>query len=313
MHIIRRHPRWWMAFFLCTALGLFVYRFEWLIKASGIPLEWTFGTHSISLKRLVVSIVMMLASILMSLWISLHLEKHVLQLTTLDNNLRVVLTKLIRAMLVITSAFLCGSILGIDLTVFSVLGGALGVGLGLALQRIASSYIAGYIILIERSLEIGNMVRVDKYYGRLTRLTNRYAVLDALDGTEMLIPNELFITQPVINYAYSERATSVALTIMMAHNIDVDHALELLSAIGLAHPRTLKSEHTPSAWIKQMNEVGIELELSVWITDPEEGIKGLKTELFQAIWKAFQAEGWKLANISPSVFVSNSNSPDLKK
>lgn len=294
MHLLKRYPRWLLAFLVCSILGIFLNRFDWIVETIGIPLEWTLGARTISAKRLIISIVLMLASILISLWISLRLEKEILDLSELDTNLRVVITKIVRATLVVASAFLCGSILGIDLTLFSIVGGTLGVALGFALQRIVSSYLAGYIILIERSLEIGQIVRVDKFYGKLTRLTNRYAVLDGLDGTEMLVPNELFITQAVTNYAYTDPATSVSITITMSQDIDLEKALEILQTIALSHPRVLKTEHRPNAWVKQMNEVGIELELSVWITDLEEGTKGLKSELYREAWKAFQTEGWKL-------------------
>lgn len=295
MHIFRRYPHWWWTLGLFALVGILLYRFEWAVREIGIPLEWTFGVQKVSLKHITVSLLLMVASILASLWVSLRLEARLLSLHTFDTNLRVMLAKVVRAILVLISVLICGSALGIDLTVFSVFGGALGVGLGLALQRIASNYIAGYIILIERSLHIGHMVRVDKYYGRLTRLTNRYAVLDALDGTEVLLPNELLITQPVINYAYTEQATSLAVTVIMAHDIDVDAALDVLRETGLSHARVLKTMHPPSAWIKKINELGIELELSVWITDPEEGVAGLKTDLYKALCAAFREKGWQFA------------------
>ncbi len=301
MSFFRRYQKWWWSVCFFAIIGALIYRFEWAIRSVGIPLEWSWGAKRISLQHVIISLLMMMGSILISLWLSLKLEARILGLQSFDSNFRVILTKVLRAILIIVSVFICGSALGIDLTLFSVMGGALGVGLGLALQRIASNYIAGYIILLERSLLIGRMVRVDKYYGRLTLLTNRYAVLDGLDGTEVLLPNELLITQPVISYAHTEPATAVSITILMRHDINLEAVLEVVLSVGVANPRVLKTVHPPSAWVSRINELGIELELSVWIADPEEGVKGLKSELYRAVWAEFVQREWEFARL-PSLY-----------
>ena len=120
------------------------------------------------------------------------------------------------------------SLVGIDLTVLSVFGGALGVGLGLGLQRIASNYVSGFIILLDHSLTIGDMITVDKYYGAVSQINTRYTVIKALDGTETIVPNEMLVSSPVINHSYTDRKVRVAVKVSVAYASDVDRALEIL-------------------------------------------------------------------------------------
>jgi small-conductance mechanosensitive channel len=308
MRILQRYPKWSWTFAFCAVLGFLVYRYEGIIRSIGIPLEWMWGTKKISLQHFIGSIFLVLATVWGSLWLSLSIESSLLKVKVLDINVRVMLTKVVRACLILIGLLTSASVIGLDLTVFSVLGGAMGVALGFGFQRIMACYFAGYMILLDNSLQIGHMMRVDKYYGRLTRLTSRYAVLDALDGSEIFIPNDMLIMQPVVNYAFTERAMSVPLTIIAAHHIDLELALSTLEQIGLSHQRVLKEKHLPSASVKNISELGIELELSVWITDPEEGVTVLKTELYKAIWSAFRDRGWEFAQY-PGIQITSAAAP----
>ncbi len=123
----------------------------------------------------------------------------------LDINQRVILSKISRTILIVLGVLIALPMVGVDITVLSVFGGALGVGLGFGLQKIASNYISGFIILLDRSLHIGDMVTVDNRKGEVTSLTTRYVVLKSDDGTEALIPNDTFITSTVISQNYSNR------------------------------------------------------------------------------------------------------------
>src|SRR5437879_4524526 len=124
----------------------------------------------------------------------------------LDRNLRVVLGRVARAVLILIALLIALAVSGIDLTVLSVFGGALGVGLGLGMQRIASNYVSGFIILLDRSLSIGDMISVDKYAGKVTQINTRYTVLQGLDGVESVLPNEMLVSGPVLNQSLSNRA-----------------------------------------------------------------------------------------------------------
>src|SRR3569623_1432173 len=155
-------------------------------------------------------------------------------------SLREVMTRMIRATLILIAVLVSLSLVGIDLTVLSVFGGALGVGLGLGLQKIVSNYVSGFVILLERSLAIGDMVMVDKYYGQVTQINTRYTVLKGLDGVESVIPNEMLLGNPMQNYSLTDRRLRVATQVTVDYQSDVEKVLRLLQESAAEIARVLK-------------------------------------------------------------------------
>ena len=171
-------------------------------------------------------------------------------------------------------------------------GGALGVGIGLGLQKLASNYIAGFVILIDRSIRLGDLVTVDNRHGVVTQVTSRYVVVRSLDGVEAIVPNETLVTTTVLNHSYSNRDVRVGVTIMVSYGTDIDRALALMREVALRHPRVqAEGERAPDAFVLRFAELGIELELGVWIRDPENGQVNVRSDLNREIWKAFQQAG----------------------
>jgi len=136
-----------------------------------------------------------------------------------------VVARLVRAVLILVAILVSLSLVGIDLTVLSVFGGALGVGLGLGLQKIASSYVSGFVILLERSLAIGDMVNVDRYFGKVTQINTRYTILEGLDGIESVLPNEMFMSSPVQNYSLNRKIIRLATNVAILYQDDVASCL----------------------------------------------------------------------------------------
>src|SRR5664279_3275698 len=163
------------------------------------------GRTTVSLLDLGRDAIVVILAVVLSLWLSGLIEQRVLRMTHLDNNLRVVMAKLFRALLILVGLLIALSFVGIDLTVLSVFGGALGVGIGLGLQKLASNYIAGFTILLDRSIRVGDMITVDGRFGAVTQVTSRYVVLRSLDGVEAIVPNETMITTTVLNHSYSSK------------------------------------------------------------------------------------------------------------
>jgi len=180
-------------------------------------------------------------------------------------------------------------VVGIDLTVLSVFGGALGVGLGLGLQQIASNYVSGFIILLDRSLTIGDMITVDKFYGAVAQINTRYTVIKALDGTETIVPNEMLVSSPVINHSYTDRKVRVAVKVSIAYASDVDRALGILVQAAQAQPRVL-AEPAPAGFITGFGADGIDLEVGFWIRDPEEGTLGVRSAISRMLLQRFKDE-----------------------
>jgi small-conductance mechanosensitive channel len=201
-----------------------------------------------------------------------------------------VLARVVKALLLFVAVLMALSIVGIDLTVLSVFGGALGVGLGLGLQRIASNYVSGFIILLDRSLSIGDMITVDKFYGRVAQINTRYTLIKALDGTETILPNEMLVSTPVVNHSLSNREVRVVIKISVAYSTDLDRALAILGECARAQPRVLDKPE-PGAFVTAFGSDGIDLEVGFWIRDPEEGTLAVRSEIARMVLRRFAAEG----------------------
>jgi small-conductance mechanosensitive channel len=248
------------------------------------------GKQRITLLMVLAGLLSVAVTMLVALWLGRTLESRVMRAERLDMNLRVVLSKLIRALLILIGVLIALPAVGIDLTVLSVFGGALGVGLGFGLQKIASNYVSGFIILLDRSIHLGDVITVDTRFGTVSRLTTRYTVLKSGDGTEAIIPNEILISSIVVNHSYSDRRMRLALPLQISYHSDLGRAMAIMEEAAAAHPRVLK-EPPPEAFLKSFADSGIDLELGIWINDPEGGQINLKSDLNLAIWQAFRREG----------------------
>lgn len=227
-------------------------------------------------------------TLLAALWLGRVLERRLLAASVIDLNVRVVINKVMRAGLIVLAVMIALPLVGIDLTVLSVFGGALGVGLGFGLQKIASNYVSGFIILLDHSIKLGDLILVEGRQGTVSELTSRYIVLKLLDGTDVLIPNEALVTSTVVNLSYKDRKIVLGLPVQVAYGTDLELVQRLLVEAAAGEAR-IALEPPPSALIRGFGDNGINLELMVWILDPENGTGGLRSELNLKIWKAFQA------------------------
>ena len=226
-------------------------------------------------------------TLLIALWISRLLENKLMAAQQISVNMRVVLTKVTRIILVFIAVLMALSAVGLNLTLLSVFGGALGVGLGFGLQKIASNYVSGFIILLDKSMQIGDIVTADKHYGVVADLRSRYLVLRKLDNTEVIIPNEMLITNSVINHSLHNKKTKIMLSLQISYEGDVPLAMNLLLEQTKKYSRILQ-DPAPSVHILGFNEAGVELNLNVWIPDPELGSVELKSNLYLDVWHAFK-------------------------
>lgn len=253
-------------------------------------LGFTVGKQRISLLLVLQGALSVLLILLIALWLGRFIEGRLMSAESFDINLRVMFSKLAQALLVLAAVLIALPAVGVDLTVLSVFGGMLGVGIGFGLQKIASNYISGFIILMDRSVGIGNFITVDKFTGQLTKMTARYVVLRGLTGVEALIPNETIITSTVINHSYTDRRVLVPLAVQVGYPSDLDAAIEIMEHVAQRHARVLR-EPAPKVIIKGFAENGIDLELGVWIEDPQEGSGNLLSELYYEIWREFRQRG----------------------
>lgn len=248
------------------------------------------GKPPLTLWDILAGVVSVILTVLAALWIGSIIEARLMDAKSLAPNSRVVLARLVKAVLTLVAVLLALSFVGIDLTLLSVFGGALGVGLGLGLQRIASNYVSGFIILLDRSLSIGDMITVDKFYGAVSQINARYTVIQALDGTETIVPNEMLVSTPVINHSYSNTSVQVVVKVSVAYSANVDRALQILVEAAAAQARVLQ-EPGPTAFITGLGADGVDLQIGFWIRDPEAGSLPIRSEIARTVLKRFHDEG----------------------
>lgn len=248
------------------------------------------GKHRFSLLLLLETLTVIVIAVIAALWIAQLIETRLMRITSMDASLRLALIKTTRTLLLIIGILFALPAVGIDITVLSVFGGALGVGLGLGLQKVASNYLSGFIILLDRSIRPGDMVTVDNHYGEVSQLNTRYTLLRAQDGTEIIIPNETIMTSTVVNHSYTRRDERLVLPVQVSYSSDLEQAFHIITTAAMNHERVLKNENAmPRVLITAFTDSGIDLELNVWIDDPEESQTNLRSELYLSIWQGFKA------------------------
>ena len=247
------------------------------------------GPDSLTLWALVVGIITVIVSVLIAQWLSGLCDSALYSAKDIDNNLKIVLSRLIHIAFIAIAILISLSSVGLDLTILSVFGGAIGVGLGFGLQKIASNYISGFIILFDHSVKIGDTVEVGGFNGKITQIKTRYSVLRNFSGEEMIIPNETFVTQNVKNFTFTDRASVATVETSIGYECDVNRALAILVDIAKKQARILE---TPQPWavVSGFGNDGINLKLSFWVKDPENGTSVLRSTIMKEILERFNQE-----------------------
>jgi small-conductance mechanosensitive channel len=226
----------------------------------------------------------------LALWLARLIENRLSRAEYVSASMQVALVKLSKFVLLVLAFLLALNAVGIDLTALTVFGGALGVGLGFGLQRIASNFISGFIVLFDRSIRPGDVITIGEKFGWVQELRARYVVVKDRDGVERLIPNEMLITSEVINWSYSDRNVRLRIPVSISYDNDPEQALALLLEAATANPRVL-ADPEPATRLIAFGDNGIELELRVWIRDPEAGLASVRSDINLAIWRAFKHAG----------------------
>lgn len=265
----------------------------------------------VNLLQILQAILTVVLTLLIALWMSRLIENKLMRAQHINVNMRVVLTKLTRILLIFIAVLVALSAVGLNLTLLSVFGGALGVGLGFGLQKIASNYVSGFIILLDKSMQIGDVITAENHYGVVSDLRSRYLVLRKLDGTEVIIPNEILITNSVINHSFSDRKARIILAIQISYESDLELAMRLMQDAAKDHPRIMV-EPAPSVFLIGFAANGIDLNLNIWVPDPEEGSAELKSQIYMAIWRAFKQHNISIPFPQMDVRLLNTSSAQLQ-
>lgn len=262
------------------------------IQAGMEALSFQSGGSRFSLWLLFQAAAVILVALIAALTVARLVENRLMGFSQINLSLRMALSKAVRTVLLILAVLVALPAVGIDLTVLSVFGGALGVGIGIGLQKVASNYISGFIILLDRSVRIGDLVTIDGKYGEVSRINTRYTLLRSADGAESIVPNEMLITQTVVNHSLSKSIVRVGIPVQVAYDTDLDQARALLLEAACEQPRVMQeSTNAPRVFLKEFADNGINLELGIWIRDPNEGQGALRSDINWAIWRRFKAAG----------------------
>lgn len=248
------------------------------------------GQATISLYAIVSSFF----SIAIFLWIAFILIKLVDNLLKNSNNIslsaRALLSKTFKFALV-AAAFMFGlSAVGIDLTAFAVLGGAIGVGIGFGLQKIFSNLISGFILLLDKSIKPGDTINVAGQYGRVETLSARYVSVITRDAIEHLIPNEELIVSRVENWSYSQDNLRLRIPVGVHYKSDVNKAIELCLEAAADVKRVMTLPKT-ACLLKGFGDSSVDLEIRIWIRDPMNGCSNVKSEVLLGVWEKFHEHG----------------------
>ena len=251
-------------------------------------IKWKVGASTLSVRTMIEGALTAGAVLLVALWISAAIEARLLRSATgSELSLRKAVSNAMRALLVFMGLIMALSAVGIDLTALSVLGGAVGVGIGFGLQKLAANYVSGFVILAERSMRIGDTVKLDTFEGRITQINARYTVIRSPSGRESIVPNELLITQRVENLSLSDPHVWMSTVVSVAYESDVELVGRLLSEAALASPRVLR-DPAPSAALSAFGADGLEFTLGFWIADPENGSLGLRSAINMAVLQSLR-------------------------
>lgn len=248
------------------------------------------GQQHLSLYTLLVGLLSLGALITLALWLAKIVEGRLALALPGNANLRLAISKMTQGVLVLLAILIALPLVGIDITVLSVFGGALGVGLGLGLQKIAANYVSGFTLLLDQSIRIGDMVTVGQYFGEITRIATRYTVIRSLDGTETIIPNDTLITSAVVNHTLANRDNRITLPVQVAYGSDLAAAKRILLE-ALAKAGKPLVEPAPQVQLSSFGDNGINLDLVFWIDHPEAGERRLRSDINWAIWEGFQHAG----------------------
>jgi small-conductance mechanosensitive channel len=218
------------------------------------------------------------------------MERRITQVSNLTPAIQVLFVKLLKIVLVTIAIVVALSSVGIDLTAFAVFGGAIGVGIGFGLQKIVSNLISGVIILLDKSIKPGDVISVGETFGWINSLGARYASIVTRDGTEWLVPNEDLITQQVVNWSYSNEQVRLKIPIGISYNSDPKKAIELCFEAAQESKRILKEPKT-NVLMKGFGDSSVDLEMRIWINDPQNGVSNIKSEVLLNVWDKFHEHG----------------------
>jgi len=223
-------------------------------------------------------------------WLIRTSESRVSNLKNVSPGLRALVIKISRVFIAAAAILFAISSVGVSLSSFAILGGAIGLGLGFGFQKVISNLISGVILLADRSIKPGDVIEVDQTYGWINRLGARYTSVITRDGTEHLIPNEMMITEKVVNWSFSDNKVRVRIPFGVSYTSDIHKAMDLALQAANEDERTLQ-EPIAVVRLTGFGDNSVDFEVRVWIEDPSSGLGNIRSAFYIRIWDLFKENG----------------------
>jgi len=254
-------------------------------------IKWKIGASHLSVRTLIEGGLTAVLVMLLTLWVSSAIEAKLLKSSSgSELSLRKAVSNAVTSLLLFVGLMLSLSAVGIDLTALSVLGGAVGVGIGFGLQKLAANYVSGFVILAERSMRIGDSVKVDGFEGRISDIKARYTVIRSLTGRESIVPNEMLINSRVENLSLADSRILQSTQVTVAYGTDVDGVMQLLMQACEEQNKVLK-DPLPFVTLTNFGADGLEFGVHYWVDEQQAGLLTLKSEINIRILQLLQAKG----------------------
>lgn len=276
-----------LSFILWILVALYLFGILKPILNTLESITFSFGEKDFSILLVIQLLIGIFVSIIVAMTLGRFIENRLMKINQLSLNGRVMINKVLRIALYVIAVVIALDTIGLDLTFLSVFGGAFGVGLAFGMQKIASNYISGFTILLDKSVQIGDILTIGEHYGIVNSIQSRYTVLRKLDGVEVIIPNETLIAENIVNHTSSDRKVRVAIDIQIGYNSSVDEATKIMLSCCNAQDRVIKENPEPTVYLMNFGESGIDLKLVFFILDAEEGTYRLRSDINKEIWKQF--------------------------
>ena len=276
-----------LSFMLWIFVALYLFGILKPILNTLESITFSFGEKDFSILLVIQLLIGIFVSIIVAMTLGRFIENRLMKINQLSLNGRVMINKVLRIALYVIAVVIALDTIGLDLTFLSVFGGAFGVGLAFGMQKIASNYISGFTILLDKSVQIGDILTIGEHYGIVNSIQSRYTVLRKLDGVEVIIPNETLIAENIVNHTSSDRKVRVAIDIQIGYNSSVDEATKIMLSCCNAQERVIKENPEPTVYLMNFGESGIDLKLVFFILDAEEGTYRLRSDINKEIWKQF--------------------------
>ena len=252
-------------------------------------IEFYFAEQDFTLLLVIESIIGVFIAIIVAMTVARFVENQVMKIKnqSLRINQKIILIKIFKIFLYLTAIIIVLTGLGIDLSFLTVFGGAFGLGLAFGFQKIASNYVSGFLLLSDESIRVGDMLQIGSDHGIVVAIKSRYTALRRLDGVEILIPNEKLLTDEITNLTFSNTTVKLPLDLQISYESSIDKAIEIILIVCAKESRVIE-EPKPNVYVKEFADSGINLHVSCYVTDPDKGFMGLKSDIYRAIFKEFQ-------------------------